>query len=181
MVVINGKALIVSITICVLLAVSGFYLMNYYSRWSDLAADWQDPTTETTAPPPGLMPTEPPGPAETSKDFFAAHRLEREKQRSQRIDLLREVINNPQTSDQVRQQAQEEWLTLTILMEQEMIVEKLVISKGFADVILIFNGDVAHLIVKTDELVPADAIQLTELVSSTLQLDIEKVRVVERK
>ena len=62
-----------------------------------------------------------------------------------------------------------------------MIVEKLVISKGFADVILIFNGDVAHLIVKTDELAPADAIQLTELVSSTLQLDIEKVRVVERK
>lgn len=121
------------------------------------------------------------GENKSGRDFFSEHRLEREKQRSMQVDLLREIINNNNTSPEVRQQAQADWLALTALMEKELSVEKLVISKGFADAILVFNDEIAHVIVKSEGLTQAEALQIADLVASSLKLDLEQVRVIERK
>ncbi|NLY54775.1 MAG: SpoIIIAH-like family protein [Firmicutes bacterium] len=177
--VINGRSVILSLTLLVFLAVSGYYLMNsYYLQ----LADNPDDVVPVDAPiPPGLMPSDQPDSiGKLSKDFFNEHRLERDKQRSLQIELLREIINNVNTNDAVRQQAQTEWLILTQTMEKEMAVEKLVMSKGFADAILLINNDIAHIIVKTSGLSQAEAIQITELVASALNLDASSVRVIER-
>lgn len=181
--IIRGKSLMLSLSLLILLAVSGYYLMNSYLNHLPLLSDDLGPTTPTGGTlPPGLMPDQLPGATtEPSKDFFNEHRLEREKQRSMQLELLRELINNNNTSSELRQEAQQAWLALTATMERELAVEKLVIGKGFADALLLLNDDVAHLLVKTDGLNQAQAIQIIELVASTLKLDVNNVRVIERK
>lgn len=181
--IIRGKSLMLSLSLLILLAVSGYYLMNSYFNHLPQLVEEQEPITPTGgAPKPGLMPEQlPESYTEPSKDFFNEHRLEREKQRSMQLELLREIINNSNTSDELRRQAQEAWLALTLTMEKELAIEKLVIGKGYADAILLLNGDVAHLLVKTESLNQAQAIQIIELVASTLQIDVNNVRVIERK
>ncbi len=181
--VIRGKSVMLSLSLLMLLAISGYYLMHSYYKNLPLLAEEGEPVVPTgTAPTEGLMPGNlPEGYAPPEKDFFNEHRLEREKQRSMQLELLREVINNTNTSDEVRRQAQQAWLDLTTTIEKELAVEKLVIGKGYTDALLILNGDVAHLLVKSEGLNQAQAIQIIELVASTLQIDVNNVRVIERK
>ncbi len=181
--VVQGKPLMFSLALLLLLAVSGYYLMNSYYKNLPLLVEEGEPHIPTDGTPtPGLMPDGLPDSfTQPEKDFFNEHRLEREKQRSIQLELLREVINNSNTSDEVRQQAQQTWLELTTTMEKELTVEKLVIGKGYSDALLLLNGDVAHILVKTEGLNQAQAIQIIELVASTLQIDVNNVRVIERK
>lgn len=175
-VLVRAKSLLASIAILLVLAVGGNYLVNYYI---DQQLVW-NPEAKVTPGDPGLMPGQPQVNTEPSTDFFAEHRLEREKQRSMQVELLREIINNNNTNSEVRSQAQQNWLSLTALMEQELTVEKLVMSKGFDDAILVFNQDTANIIIRSSGLTPAEALQVLELVSTSLGVDIGKVRVIER-
>jgi stage III sporulation protein AH len=173
--VIRGKSLLLSLAILLALGAGGYYLIDYYSN---LQLAWDPKPTENGGP--GLMPSgQPQISTEPTSDFFAEHRLEREKQRSMQVELLREIINNTNTSAEVRQQAQQDWLSLTGLMEKELTVEKLVMSKGFDDAILVFNNDVANVIVKSSALAPAEALQIAELVASSLGVNMQQVRVIE--
>lgn len=171
-----------SVSLLILLAVSGYYLMSSYYGNLPLLADQEEPATpvDSLITPPGLLPQQGNGYENPAKDYFNEHRLEREKQRSLQLELLREIINNNNTSEELRQQAQQTWLELTTTMERELTVEKLVIGKGYSDALLLLNGGTAHLVVKTEGLNQAQAIQITELVASTLQIDINNVRVIER-
>lgn len=172
-----------SLSLLVFLAIAGHYLMNSYYKQLPLLTEALGETAPTGGTQsPGLMPEQrPESYIEPSRDFFNEHRLEREKQRSMQLELLREIINNVNTSSELRQEAQQAWLLLTITMEKELAVEKLVIGKGYADALLLLNDDVAHLLVKTEGLNQAQAIQIIELVASTLKLDASNVRVIERK
>lgn len=173
---IRDKSLVVAILILIALGVGGHTLINYYIEQQLV---W-NPAAKVTPGEPGLMPGSPPVLVEPTRDFFAEHRLEREKQRSMQVELLREIINNANTSAEVRTQAQHEWLGLTALMEKELTVEKLVVSKGFDDVILVLNQDVANVIIKAQGLTSAEALQVIELVATSLGVKTDRVRVIER-
>lgn len=172
--VIKGKSLLASLAILLILGVFGYYLLDYYSS---MRLAWEPlPESDNS----GLLPSgQSQASTEPSTDFFAEHRLEREKQRSMQVELLREIINNQNTSAEVRQQAQQDWLSLTALMEKELTVEKLVMSKGFSDAILVLNQDSAHIIVKGTALTSSEALQVTELVASSLGVGMNQVRVIE--
>lgn len=181
--IIRGKSLMLSVSLLILIAVSGYYLMNSYYTNLPLLVGEEEPYVPVGNPsPPGLLPEQQPDAfTDPSKDFFNEHRLERDKQRSMQLELLREIINNSNTADELRSQAQQAWLALTATMEKELTIEKLVIGKGYPDALLLLNGDVAHLLVKTAGLNQAQAIQITELVASSLQIDANNVRVIERE
>lgn len=175
--VVHMRTLLTYGVVIVFFAMAGYTLLGYFHS---LDVDPADELEPTLAPPGIFTPGQQGSQTEPVRDFFAQHRLEREKQRSIQVELLRQIINNANTSDEVRQQAQRDWLSLTALMEKELMVEKLVVSKGYADAILVYNNDVAHMIVKVENMTQAQAIQITEVVASALKLTYEKVRVIER-
>ena len=174
--VIRGKSLLASLAILLLLGSFGYYLVNYYGS---MKLAW-GPKPGTAQEEKGATPSDPSQVStESTSDFFAEHRLEREKQRSMQVELLREIINNANTSADIRQRAQQDWLSLIALMEQELTVEKLVMSKGFDDAILVYNNGIANVVVKSPSLTPSDALQVSELVSSSLGVEMNRVRVIE--
>ncbi|MDF2572737.1 MAG: SpoIIIAH-like protein, partial [Sporomusa sp.] len=68
-------------------------------------------------------------------DFFTEYRLERDKIRSERSDLLREIIKNSKTDD-TKQHAQETILKMTLDKQREAEMENLIKAKGFGDALV---------------------------------------------
>ncbi|MDD4599758.1 MAG: SpoIIIAH-like family protein, partial [Negativicutes bacterium] len=67
-----------------------------------------------------------------SPDFFIEYRLERDKIRSERSDLLRESIKSA-ANDDARQKAQDVMLKMVMEKQRETEIESLVKARGFAD------------------------------------------------
>ncbi|HWQ62199.1 MAG TPA: SpoIIIAH-like family protein, partial [Negativicutes bacterium] len=86
--------------------------------------------------------------APAASDFFTEYRLERDKVRSERTDLLREILRGAKT-DEARQKAQEAVLRLALEKQRESEMENLIKARGFADALVFIRDDTVSAVVKT--------------------------------
>lgn len=132
-------------------------------------------TLEQTAP--GTVLNE----KENNNDFFIDYKLERDRLRSQEADYLRELINNPNATKESRDQAQKDLITLSQRVEKEMVVENLIKAKGFEDAVIFISNDFANVVVKSSGLQQKQVSQITDIVTKTTGIPIEKITIIERK
>lgn len=115
-------------------------------------------------------------------NFFIDYRMERDRLRSQEIELYKEIIESPSAGAEAKKAAQDNILALTQSMNLEMRIEKLLQAKGFADaLVLLFKDNKATVIIKGENLSKAQAAQVVEAVSSAAGIAPDKVDVVEKK
>ncbi|NLU11434.1 MAG: SpoIIIAH-like family protein [Tepidanaerobacter acetatoxydans] len=114
-------------------------------------------------------------------DFFIDYKLERDRLRSQEADYLRELINNPNASNDSKEKAQHDLITLSQKIEKEMIVENLIKAKGFEDAVIFFSDEFINIVVKADGLLPKDIAQITDVVTKTTGVTVDKITIIERK
>lgn len=114
-------------------------------------------------------------------DFFIDYKLERDRLRSQEADYLRELINNPNATQQSKDKAQEDLICLSQKVEKEMIVENLIKAKGFEDSVLFLSENSADVVVKTDKLSQKDVAQISDIVTKTTEIPMDKITLIERK
>ncbi|TYP51635.1 SpoIIIAH-like family protein [Thermosediminibacter litoriperuensis] len=117
----------------------------------------------------------------SEKDFFIDYRLERDRLRSQEADYLREIINNPNASQESKEKAQKDLIALAEKVEKEMMVENLIKAKGFEEAVIIISGDSANVIVKSNGLSQKEVAQITDVVTRTTGYPMDKITIVERK
>ncbi len=115
------------------------------------------------------------------KDFFIEYKLERDRLRGQEADYLRELINNPNASAESKEKAQQELIALSQKVEKEMIVENLIKAKGFEDAVIFFSDDHVNVVIKTDGLLQKDIAQITDIVTKTAGVSVDKITIIERK
>lgn len=118
---------------------------------------------------------------DAKKDFFIDYKLERDRLRSQEADYLRELINNSNASQQAKDKAQADLLQLSQKVEKEMIVENLIKAKGFEDAVIFLSNDFANIVVKSDALKPKEVAQITDIVTKTTGVPVDKITIIERK
>jgi stage III sporulation protein AH len=70
-------------------------------------------------------------------DYFVNYRIEREKMRSQQVEILREIVENPNSAVDVRKDAQKKMLNLTEKMENELKLENLIKAKNYKDAVVL--------------------------------------------
>jgi stage III sporulation protein AH len=97
-------------------------------------------------------------------DFFTEYRLERDKVRSERSYLLREIIQNA-TSQDTKQQAQESIIKMTLEKQREMEMENLIKAKGFSDALVFIRDNSVSAVVKTSSLTREEVIQVADVIS----------------
>lgn len=114
----------------------------------------------------------------SGEEFFIEYRLERDRVRSQEIQMLREVINNPNSSAQVRNEAQQRLIRLTEYMEQEMQLEALLQAKGYTDACVFIQPTAVHVIVRAHELKEEELNRIGELVGRTSGRKMEEVVII---
>lgn len=98
-------------------------------------------------------------------EFFIEYRLDRERTRGQQVELLREIINNPASSSQTRQQAQERLLAISNKLAKEIEIEHLIRARGFKDSTVCLEENGVTVIVQAANLSPQDTANICEVVS----------------
>lgn len=111
-----------------------------------------------------------------SPDFFIEYRLEREKIRSERSDLLRESIKNAKNDD-ARSHAQEIVLKMITEKQKESEMESLIKARGFTDSLVFIRENSVNAIVKTNSLSREEVVQIADVISRVSGVKIEDISI----
>ena len=112
----------------------------------------------------------------SSPDFFIEYRLERDKIRSERSDLLRESIKNAKNDDS-RNQAQDIILKMIAEKQKETEMESLIKSRGFSDALVFIRENSVSAIVKTTSLSKEEVIQVADVISRISGVKAEDISI----
>ncbi|MGM0471563.1 MAG: SpoIIIAH-like family protein [Bacillota bacterium] len=119
---------------------------------------------------------------EQGEDFFVEYRLERDKIRSKQVNLLREMINNPNSDKELKNKAQDRLLKLTNNLEKEMEIESLIRARDYQDAISFIHRNSVDVIIATnEELQKKDVAKIGDIIAKTTGLDIEDITIIEKK
>ncbi|SDC03011.1 MULTISPECIES: SpoIIIAH-like family protein [unclassified Candidatus Frackibacter] len=118
---------------------------------------------------------------EDQKNFFVEYRLERDKIRSEQVNLLREMINNPNSNQDLKSRAQNRLLNLTKDLEKEMEIESLIRARGYKDAIAYIHQNSVDIIIATKGLEKKDVAKIGDIVAKTTDLGLEDITIIEKK
>ena len=85
---------------------------------------------------------------ESSRDFFARARVDREAGRSRSIETFNSIIMNENADETAKASAQQGVLQLAKNTEIESAVENILRVRGFEDAVCYINNDMANVVVK---------------------------------
>lgn len=114
------------------------------------------------------------------ENFFVRYRLERDKARSEQLDIYREMINNPNTDKTTKQEAQQQMLDITSRMEKEMKIESLVRARGYKDALGYIHDQSVDVIVQSAGLDNNDVAVIGDIVVKTTGFSSEDVTIIEK-
>ncbi|MFW5995881.1 MAG: SpoIIIAH-like family protein, partial [Halanaerobiaceae bacterium] len=117
----------------------------------------------------------------SEKDFFIEYRLERDKARSEQIDIYREMINNPNTDKASKEKAQQKMLDLTDKMEKEMEIESLIRARGYNDSLAYIHDGSVDVIIKTEGLSEDDVAKIGDIIVKTTGFSFDDVTIIEKQ
>lgn len=112
--------------------------------------------------------------------FFVEYRLKRDRVRDQEIEMLNQVLENPHSSQEAKQEAETKLLSIIDLMELELTVENMIRAQGYDDAVFFFRNQVATVLVKKEQLTGPEFIQIAEIVAAAVGVEREDVQVIAR-
>jgi len=114
----------------------------------------------------------------SSGGFFVEYRFERENTRKKEINWIKEIVDNPNSDPETKDQAQQQLLEITSNMEKELNIEGLLKAKGFNDSIVIFNQDYVSVIVDKQELAPEEVAQILDIVKRESGKEADSIKII---
>lgn len=116
----------------------------------------------------------------TSASFFSEYRLEREKNRSREVEMWQDIINNDKAEENFKNMAQQELIKIVSLTEKEMIIENLIVARGFNDALVFLTDDSATVIVEAKELTSANIAQIQDIVERKTKLPPKSIKIMKK-
>ena len=117
---------------------------------------------------------------ESASEFFAQFRMERDRVRGQQLELYREIVNNPQSAESMRSEAQQRLFTLTQDMEKELKSENLIVARGYAEAVVFLQPQGVTAVVLSPKFTEEQKRSVVNLISRTLGCKEEAVSVIAR-
>jgi stage III sporulation protein AH len=113
--------------------------------------------------------------------FFIEYRLQRDRVRSNEMEVLNQMMANPNISADGKREAEKQMLALVETMEKELLVENLLKAQGYKDAIFFYHHGMANVVVQSEKLSDREFLQIAEMVSSVTGVKMEEVTVVEHQ
>lgn len=111
----------------------------------------------------------------TNDEIFTSIRLERRTARDRMSEDYVAVIASVEASADVQSKALDNIESLHVLAQKEEMLETLIKTKGYEDVLVIAEGDEVKIIVKADELSKEEGVKI--MLMAREQLNIEEIAV----
>lgn len=116
-----------------------------------------------------------------NNDFFTEYRMERDRTRGQMLEYIKGIINDPNSSTKMRDNAQMEILNITKHMGQETKLENLIMAKGYKDAVVFIENNSVTVVVPGDNLTQADIAKISDLAVRTTGCKMEQVYIMPKK
>lgn len=116
-----------------------------------------------------------------NRDYFVEQRLSRDKLRANTIDRLDDIVNNSQTTKEVRSEAQKEIMHIGQLSEKELQIEGLVKSKGFEEAIVFLTSDDIKIVVSATELSEQDMVKILDIIKSETEFTADNIKIMKKQ
>ena len=114
----------------------------------------------------------------TTSSYFQTYRTDRESTRDQEMLYYDAIIASESSTEEAIKNAENAKLALIEQMEQELIVEGLIKSKGFEDCVVTISDANVNAVVKAAELSSTQVAQIVEIIQSQLATSIENIKII---
>jgi stage III sporulation protein AH len=108
--------------------------------------------------------------------YIVDMKMNREKQRAELVASLNEIVNNPSTNDNTREQASTMKLQLVKDQELELKIEDLLSAKGFSEPLVYISNGTANIVVNEEKLEKADAAKVFDLVAAEAKMEYDNIK-----
>lgn len=119
--------------------------------------------------------------AAATSDYFAQVRLNRQLARDRALEILKDVIDSSDASENAKAEAIAGAAALANTVKLENDVENIVIAKGFADCVTVIEEGHVQVIVKCDKLLDSQILQIKEIVLNQTKVNVENIAIIEAK
>ncbi|AOY78399.1 stage III sporulation protein AH [Clostridium formicaceticum] len=116
-----------------------------------------------------------------SSTYFIESRLERDKKRSEMISYLNDIINNQLTSEEIRGEAQTVKLDMITSTEKEVLIENMIVGKGFNDAIVYLTDKSVNVVVSADALTETDVAKIVDIIRRETNIGMEGITIMNKK
>ena len=116
--------------------------------------------------------------AGTSQSFYTTYRTERESTRKQEIQFYEAIIASTTSSADAKEEAEQNKLALINQMEKELVVEGIIVGKGFDDAIVTQSSANVNVFIKSPELNSGEVAMITDVVREQLGVEIDKIIII---
>ena len=112
-----------------------------------------------------------------SASYFAEAKLDREQSRAKQKDILTEMLNNENVSEDQKAKCSESMMELQERIEKETAAEAMIESKGFKEAYVRMDDDTVDVVVDKDTLTDAEVAQIEDIVKRKTGMDASKIRI----
>lgn len=109
--------------------------------------------------------------------FFVQARLGREQDRARQREVLLELINNENVTQEIRSQSAENMLTIQRRIEKESAAEALIESRGFNEVYVRIGDNSVDVIVNKQNLTDAELAQIEDVIKRKVGVESDQIRI----
>ena len=117
---------------------------------------------------------------EEGDSYFSSVQLNRQRSRDEAIEVLQSVVDNASATETAKNEALAEINKLALVMETEANIESLIVAKGFEECVAVISGEGASIVVKSEELVPAQISQINEIVYEQAGIEPVNIKIIQR-
>ena len=108
-------------------------------------------------------------------DFAAEMKLNREQIRSKNKEALSEIIDNTNVTEEQKQSAVNEMITMTDIAEREAAAEMLLEAKGFSDVVVSITDESCDVVLNMGDVTDAKRAQVEDIVKRKTNISAENI------
>lgn len=112
-----------------------------------------------------------------SASYFAEAKLDREQSRAKQKDILTEMLNNENVSEEQKAKCSESMMELQERIEKETAAEAMIESKGFKEAYVRMDDDTVDVVVDKDTLTDAEVAQIEDIVKRKMGVDASRIRI----
>lgn len=116
-----------------------------------------------------------------SKNYFVEYRLSRDKLRGTLVERLDGIVNNTNTNEGSRAEAQKEIMKIGNISERELQIEGLVKGKGYEDAIAFLTDKDIKVVVSSAELGEQDMVKILEIVKSETEYTMDNIKIMKKQ
>ena len=111
-------------------------------------------------------------------NFFTNYREDRVETRAEEKLYLEAIIASENVSAEAKANAEAQLELLLETQNNENVMERLILAKGFADAVISSSNGNISVIVKSAELTKAEVAQIVEIVQTQTGLDINNIKII---